>query len=85
MLSRLAALCAVTVSCAGASSLSPRGDSSDELAWLAPTAAKDLQTLDRWRRAVGPAYVTRTDTGPALASRLLVVSWNTAVGSADVV
>ncbi|MEO7274545.1 MAG: endonuclease/exonuclease/phosphatase family protein [Vicinamibacterales bacterium] len=85
--SRLAALCAVTVSsaCAGVSSLSPRAYSSDELAWLAPTAPGDLRALDRWRRGVGPAYVTRTDAAPAAAPRLLVVTWNTAVGAADVV
>ncbi len=71
--------------CAGVSSLSPRESSSDELAWLAPTAPGDMRALDRWRRGVGPAYVTRTDVAPAPSRRLLVVSWNTAVGAADVV
>jgi endonuclease/exonuclease/phosphatase family metal-dependent hydrolase len=86
-LSRLATLCAVTLSsaCASVSTLSPRSSSSDELVWLAPTARGDLRSLDRWRRSVGPAYVSRTAAAPAPASRLLVVTWNTAVGSGDVV
>lgn len=86
-LSRLATLCAIALgsACAGATSLSRHESSSDELAWLAPTTAADLRALDRWRRSVGPAFVARAAHDPAPARRLLVVSWNTAVGSADVV
>jgi len=85
-LARLAALCAIalTSACAAATSLSPHG-SSDEVAWVAPTGSADLRALDRWRRSVGPAFVARGAQDSAPSRRLLVVSWNTAVGSADVV
>lgn len=76
---------ALASACTSVSTLSPHGSSSDELAWLAPTGPADLRALDRWRRSVGPAFVARSAHDPAPARQLLVVSWNTAVGAADVV
>jgi endonuclease/exonuclease/phosphatase family metal-dependent hydrolase len=86
-MSRLAALCAIALSsaCASASTLSPLANRSGEVTWVAPTGPADLQALDRWRRSVGPPFVASAATAPVPAQRLLVVSWNTAVGEADVV
>ncbi len=57
------------------------------LSWFEPSLASDRASLDRWRRAVGPpVFVARG--GPESCrsiSELTVVSWNTAVGDADVV
>jgi endonuclease/exonuclease/phosphatase family metal-dependent hydrolase len=84
----VATLCVtvLTAACAGSYRLAPRASTPDSLTWLAPTVPRDLHSLDRWRRGVGPALiVSGSPTVTAPARRLIVVSWNTAVGSADVV
>lgn len=83
-----AALCAFVLAtgCAGNYHLAPRLAGADTLTWLAPTVPTDLRSLDRWRRSVGPALIVNGSPAPARpAERLIVVSWNTAVGSGDVV
>jgi endonuclease/exonuclease/phosphatase family metal-dependent hydrolase len=58
------------------------------IAWFAPSIAADVSTLDRWRLSVGPpVFVTNATTAtkePIAHDRLLLVSWNTAMGAADV-
>jgi endonuclease/exonuclease/phosphatase family metal-dependent hydrolase len=85
--SRLAAVVlalALSTGCAGNYRLAPRLTTDDTLTWLAPAASTDLRSLDRWRRSVGPALVVNTSTADRPVRQMLVVSWNTAVGSADV-
>jgi endonuclease/exonuclease/phosphatase family metal-dependent hydrolase len=55
------------------------------VAWFAPTVERDTHSLDRWRRSVGPPVtpVVSVDGDPHDA--ITIVSWNTAVGAADVV
>jgi endonuclease/exonuclease/phosphatase family metal-dependent hydrolase len=78
---------ALATGCAGNYRLLPRHAADDGLTWLAPAASKDLRSLDRWRQSVGPALVVNKSS-PAVdraVRQLIVVSWNIAVGSADVV
>ncbi len=87
----LVLLCALSITgCTGNYQLVQRPGAADGkaggLAWFAPRAAGDLHVLGRWREAVGLPLVTapvRTAASPA--RRLTIVTWNTAVGSADVV
>jgi endonuclease/exonuclease/phosphatase family metal-dependent hydrolase len=80
-------LCALVLAagCAGNYALATRPQGPDGLAWLAPAGGRDLRSLDRWRRGVGPAYFASARPparGPI--KELVVVSWNTAVGTGDV-
>jgi endonuclease/exonuclease/phosphatase family metal-dependent hydrolase len=76
---------ALSTGCAGNYHLVPRQTTDDRLTWLAPAASTDLRSLDRWRRSVGPALVVNASaTADRPVRQMLVVSWNTAVGSADV-
>jgi endonuclease/exonuclease/phosphatase family metal-dependent hydrolase len=78
--------CLLVSACAGNYRLAPRLANADNLTWLAPTVPSDLRSLDRWRRSVGPPLIaSRSMATSPPAARLVVVSWNTAVGSADVV
>jgi endonuclease/exonuclease/phosphatase family metal-dependent hydrolase len=56
------------------------------VAWFAPLVDRDTLTLRRWSKSVGPPVlpsVAEDDNSPHDA--LTVVSWNTAVGEADIV
>src|SRR5438874_8047544 len=55
------------------------------VAWFAPAVERDTHSLDRWRSSVGPPVtpMVSVDGGPHDA--ITIVSWNTAVGAADVV
>ena len=78
---------ALATGCAGNYRLLPRLSAGDGLTWLAPATSKDLRSLDRWRRSVGPALVVNKSSTVVdrPVRRMIVVSWNIAVGSADVV
>jgi endonuclease/exonuclease/phosphatase family metal-dependent hydrolase len=55
------------------------------IAWFAPSIADEVSTLDRWRLSVGPPVVATHGSEPKhIQDRLLLVSWNTAMGAADV-
>lgn len=55
------------------------------LAWFGPASASQQLALARWRASVGPPVVRlNVTTRPAPSTRLTVVSWNTAVGDADI-
>jgi len=55
------------------------------VAWFGPDDRGDSESLTRWRRSVGPP-VTPTPEGNARPhDAITIVSWNTAVGEADVV
>jgi endonuclease/exonuclease/phosphatase family metal-dependent hydrolase len=54
--------------------------------WFSPTTSHDGSPLARWRKSVGPPKVLdAAQPGPRGYDRLTIVSWNTAVGEADVV
>ena len=58
-----------------------------DVAWISPVETRDVAVLARWRAAVGPPIV-RTAESAVLDSALdalTIVSWNTALGSGDVV
>jgi endonuclease/exonuclease/phosphatase family metal-dependent hydrolase len=62
------------------------GVASPPIAWFAPAIPRDDASLARWRMSVGPPVVTQPaapDANPHDA--IMIVSWNTAVGAADVV
>ena len=65
--------------------LSPN-DANHAVAWFAPLVKGDTITLSRWRKSVGPPVVpSPTDDGNEPHDRVTLVSWNTAVGDADIV
>jgi endonuclease/exonuclease/phosphatase family metal-dependent hydrolase len=54
--------------------------------WFGPPAAGDENQLSRWRPSVGPPVVRLNDVYTAEPlDDITIVSWNTAVGEADVV
>lgn len=84
-------LCAAALltACSGGYALG-RLDASDApphgaIAWFSPAVAGDRLALARWRASVGPPIVG--DMSSAIETRsdeITVVSWNTALGEADV-
>jgi endonuclease/exonuclease/phosphatase family metal-dependent hydrolase len=57
-----------------------------QIGWFTPAAADDGTSLARWRMSVGPPVFLQpapTDARPHDA--ITIVSWNTAVGAADIV
>ena len=63
-----------------------RDTAQSSIQWFGPPAANDEGHLSRWRLSVGPPVV-RVAEGNATEplDAITVVSWNTAVGEADVV
>jgi len=64
----------------------PPNDANHAVAWFAPLVNSDNVALSRWRKSVGPPVVpssSRENNEPH--DTLTVVSWNTAVGDADIV
>lgn len=60
--------------------------SNPPIAWFTPSVTRDASANARWRMSVGPAVIPQTalaDRGPLDA--ITIVSWNTAVGAADIV
>ncbi len=56
------------------------------IGWFRPSNTADEASLSRWRRSVGPPVIRSLvldDDSPV--DRINVISWNTAVGEADVV
>ncbi len=59
---------------------------TDGVLWFEPPSRADQGQLARWRRSVGPAVVRTTAAAQvAPVDDIAVISWNTAVGEADVV
>ncbi len=84
----LISACALAIAgCTGNYQLVRRPAGPDpRLSWFTPRDDRDGRVLGRWREAVGPALVTPPPlTRRVPARRLTIVSWNTAVGAADVV
>lgn len=53
--------------------------------WFSPSAPADRLTLERWRASVGPPVVISTSLDQTRRTNsLLLVSWNTALGAADI-
>jgi endonuclease/exonuclease/phosphatase family metal-dependent hydrolase len=60
--------------------------SAAPIRWFAPALGRDSAPLSRWRKSVGPPMMLDAATpGPRGYDSLTIVSWNTAVGEADVV
>jgi endonuclease/exonuclease/phosphatase family metal-dependent hydrolase len=67
-----------------AAELGPRSG-ADAITWFGPAAASDARTLARWRSSVGPPILLRPrDRTPGVVDEITIVSWNTALGAADV-
>jgi len=78
--------------CAGSYHVQPRvlteqtADAAPNITWLEPELARDRDAIRRWRDAVGSPLVSSTSLAtPVAADRLIVISWNIALGSGDVV
>jgi endonuclease/exonuclease/phosphatase family metal-dependent hydrolase len=65
--------------------LHPGADPSTPIAWQEPVLARDRENISRWRSAVGSPILISTTSAPPATDRLLVVSWNIALGSGDIV
>lgn len=62
-------------------------DTAADIAWFSPAVRSDVTRLARWRQAVGPPVSLVAGPAPVFttADVVRVVSWNTALGAADVV
>lgn len=59
---------------------------SPRISWFTPADVADRTTLTRWRVSVGPPVVVgATSSDMPAHDALTIVSWNTAVGAADIV
>lgn len=62
------------------------GVSRAPIAWFAPLSHTDRMTLAHWRTSVGPpAFIGPSHVDARAHDAITVVSWNTAVGAADIV
>jgi endonuclease/exonuclease/phosphatase family metal-dependent hydrolase len=73
--------------CAGHYELASRAVTGGGPSWLQPAWTPDQARLEGWREAVGPPLLLplAADRAAAESPRLTIVTWNTAVGDADVV
>ena len=56
------------------------------IAWFTPALAGDASANARWRMSVGPPVILQAAHGDSTShDAITVVSWNTAVGAADIV
>lgn len=90
-------LAACTAGCAGAYSLVRREPAelrfptaAPPITWFSPALPGDVRTLARWSAGVGPPvlHIPAMDVAngdPTTSDAISVVSWNTALGAADVV
>lgn len=75
-----------TTGCVASGGLVPRDTAQSAVQWFGPPATADEGHLSRWRLSVGPPVVRVVDgPAPEPLDAISVVSWNTAVGEADVV
>jgi len=83
---------AVSQACVAGASLGPRNtvelsasNSRHAVAWFAPQIAGDEALLSPWRKSVGPPLLPSPSIDGDAHDALSIVSWNTAVGEADIV
>ncbi len=88
----LLVVAAVSQACVAGTSVARRptaelesSGSAPAVAWFAPVLSGDNQSLDRWRKNVGPPITPPLAIDERAHDAITVVSWNTAVGDADVV
>ena len=56
------------------------------IAWFTPAVARDASSNARWRMSVGPPVIPQAaPADPSPHDAITIVSWNTAVGAADIV
>jgi endonuclease/exonuclease/phosphatase family metal-dependent hydrolase len=60
-------------------------DAPHAVSWFAPLVDGDNALLTRWRKSVGPPVVVPASFDDEAHDALTIVSWNTAVGDADIV
>jgi len=58
---------------------------STAVAWFAPVVRHDQESLARWRESVGPPVTPQSFDDREPHDAITLVSWNTAVGDADIV
>ena len=81
----------VSQGCVAGTSLAARStaelSSSDPstVVWFAPVVRHDQESLARWRQSVGPPVTPQSFDDPQPHDAITLVSWNTAVGEADIV
>jgi endonuclease/exonuclease/phosphatase family metal-dependent hydrolase len=60
-------------------------DTTHAVAWFAPLVDRDNASLERWRKCVGPPVIPTLSSSRDAHDAITIVSWNTAVGGADIV
>lgn len=70
--------------CVGPYALVGHKGPADSIAWLSPAAVPDRMALDRWRWGVGQPVLPPVTTPAMAGNTLTLVSWNVAVGDADI-
>src|SRR3954470_11017076 len=83
---------AVSQACVAGASLGPRKtvelsatSARHPVSWFAPLIDGDEAVLSHWRKSVGPPLLPGTSPDVDAHDALSIVSWNTAVGEADIV
>ena len=72
--------------CVASTGLVHRNTAQSSIQWFGPGATGDEGHLSRWRSSVGPPVVhVVEERAAAPLDSIAIVSWNTAVGEADVV
>jgi hypothetical protein len=77
---------AAVFGCAGSHALARRDTAvlGPGIAWFGPMPTHEAVTLERWRSSVGPPVVVTDRATSSRADSLTLVSWNTALGGADI-
>src|SRR4051812_35319252 len=83
---------AVSQACVAGTPLGPRNtvelspvNARHTVAWFAPLIDGDEALLSHWRKSVGPPLLPGPSLDDDAHDALSIVSWNTAVGEADIV
>lgn len=78
--------CVASTSLAARSTAELRApDTSAAVAWFAPVVHRDEESLARWRKSVGPPVTPEAFDDLRPHDSITLVSWNTAVGDADII
>ena len=77
--------CVASTSIVALNTAELRTSPSAAVTWFGPEGLQDSESLMRWRGSVGPPVTSQPAPDAHPHDALTIVSWNTAVGDADVV
>lgn len=77
--------CVGTTTIVALNTAESRPSASPSVKWFGPDDRSDVASLTRWRESVGPPVTSQAAPDARPHDAITIVSWNTAVGDADVV